>query len=77
MGLATFMKNPSALMLMSFILGLGVAIMFRPVCKDGACKIVHGPTPAAMNGNVYQFGDKCYLYSSSAVPCTGAAIDSS
>jgi hypothetical protein len=68
------LNNPAAAIAMSFILGLGLAIMFRPMCKDGVCKVVHGPKPASMNGHVYPFGDKCYLYSTRAVECGPEAV---
>lgn len=74
MAMLDILNTPTAAILMSFILGLGIAIMFRPMCKDGICKIEHGPKASSMNGNVYPFGNKCYLYTSRAVECIPNAV---
>lgn len=74
MAMLDVLNTPAATMIMSFILGLGIAIMFRPMCKDGICKIEHGPKASSMNGSVYSFGNKCYLYKSKPVECDNGAM---
>lgn len=68
------LKNPAVATIFSIVLGLGIASMFRPLCKDGVCEIIRGPSPQSLAGNVYQFGTKCYLYESHAVECASNAI---
>lgn len=46
----------------SIILGLGLATLFRKVCKDRECIHFYGPILTDIDGKIYQHGDKCYKY---------------
>lgn len=46
----------------SIILGLGLATLFRKVCKDRECIHFYGPILTDIDGKIYQHGDKCYQY---------------
>lgn len=46
----------------SILLGLGLATMFRKVCKDRACIEFNGPILAEVSGKTYKHGEKCYQY---------------
>lgn len=46
----------------SILLGLGLATLFRKVCKDKACIEFNGPILAEVNGKTYKYGEKCYQY---------------
>ncbi len=70
-----FLETPSAAILMSVLLGMGIAVLFRPMCKDGVCTVVHGPRPDMLRNNVYPFGNKCYLYNTRATECTADALN--
>lgn len=68
------LKNPVAATVFSIILGLGIATMFRQMCKDGVCEIVRGPSPQTLDGKIYQFGNKCHLYKVQVTECNANAI---
>jgi hypothetical protein len=53
----------------SFILGLGLIIIARPVCKGSKCIKEKAPKPAEWNGQIYQFGASCHKYSTVIVDC--------
>lgn len=46
----------------SILLGLGLATLFRKVCKDKACIEFSGPILAEVGGKIYKHGEKCYEY---------------
>jgi len=48
----------------SILLGLGLAMIFRKVCKDKNCIQFKGPILSEIEGKIYKHGDKCYRYTS-------------
>lgn len=65
------MSNNSELQykIISIILGLGLASLFRQVCKDDKCKIIKGPNVKDIERNIYKIDDKCYKYKPVATLC--------
>ena len=53
----------------SFILGLGLAALFRKVCKEGNCVIVQGPPREEVENKIFKKESKCYRYKSEDVDC--------
>lgn len=63
------MNNDIGKIIISIIWGLGLATLFRKVCKGRKCLIMRGPKPEEMNNKVYKFDDKCYLYKAKNTTC--------
>jgi hypothetical protein len=57
-----FTKTEPGKIMLSVILGLGLATLFRKVCNDKKCIIFKGPVLSDFEDKVYQHGDKCYKY---------------
>lgn len=55
--------------IISIILGLGLASLFRQVCKDDKCRVVKGPNLKEIEKNIYKIDDKCYRYKPVATMC--------
>ena len=55
--------------LLSIILGLGLATFFREVCEGKNCIIFNGPVINEIDGKTYKFGEYCHKYSLNHVPC--------
>ena len=55
--------------IISFILGLGIAAMFRPVCKGPECIVLRGPPVQDVRDAVYQFGTKCIEFKTKPMEC--------
>jgi hypothetical protein len=53
----------------SILLGLGLATLFRKVCKDKNCIKFSGPVIGEIEGKTYKHGDKCYTYTSNPTKC--------
>lgn len=49
--------------IISILLGIGLATLFRKVCKDKNCIVFNGPVINEFEGKIYKHGDKCYKYS--------------
>lgn len=48
--------------IISLLLGLGLATMFRKACTDGSCLSFNGPVISEVDGKTYKFGEYCYKY---------------
>tara|TARA_E500000178_G_scaffold276858_1_gene275865 strand:- start:29 stop:235 length:207 start_codon:yes stop_codon:yes gene_type:complete len=55
--------------IVSIILGLGIATLFRKVCEGRNCIIIKGKSPADVEKNSYRYKDKCYKYKSVSAKC--------
>lgn len=67
--LESFLKVPGLAALISFVIGFGIAAMFRPLCKGPDCLVLRGPAVSDIRGAVYQFGTKCVEFVPKAVEC--------
>lgn len=54
---------------LSIILGLGLATLFRKICTDKSCLRFNGPIISDLEGKIYKHGDKCYKYSANTDKC--------
>ena len=64
-----YMENPWVAGFISFLIGLGLAAMFRPICKGADCIVVHGPPVKDVLHKVYQMGERCVEFSTEVVDC--------
>jgi hypothetical protein len=55
----------------SVLMGLGLATLFRKACNDKNCLTFNGPVISEIDGKVYQHGEKCFSYTSTATACDG------
>lgn len=55
--------------IISCIWGLGLASLFRQVCKGRQCIVIEGPKPDEMDNKIYGFEGACYKYSAKNVSC--------
>jgi hypothetical protein len=63
------LKVPGIATLISFIIGFGIAAIFRPLCKGPECLIIRGPPVSDIRGAVYMFGTKCVEFIPKPVVC--------
>jgi hypothetical protein len=54
---------------LSIILGIGFATVFRKICKDGSCIDFHGSVIGDLEEKIYQHDEKCYKYTTVASKC--------
>ena len=53
----------------SFILGIGLASLFRKICNDRNCIVFKAPPMEDVTKNIYAHGDKCYTIKEKNVKC--------
>ena len=69
MNLSTVMDHPVGRIIISFLLGLGLASLFRKVCSGTNCVVVKGPNAKEVNKFYYKVDDDCYKYTPYASSC--------
>ena len=55
--------------LLSVILGLGIASLFRSVCKGRNCVMYSAPPRDEIDEKVFKFDEKCYSYTPKHTKC--------
>ena len=69
MYLDKFVHTKTGKIIMSIILGIGLATFFRAVCKGRHCRIVSSPPMEEIEDQTYKFNDKCYTFEKKAINC--------
>lgn len=67
------LDNPAGAKLVSIIMGLGLAAMFRQVCKGKHCIVVKGPNVDEVNKYYYKIDGNCYKYTPVVTNCDEGA----
>jgi hypothetical protein len=69
MNLSKFFHTESGKILMSVILGFGLATLFRSVCNGKNCLIMKAPPLDDIEDKIYKHGEKCYKFNSVTTKC--------
>jgi hypothetical protein len=69
MNFKRLLNTPLGRILLSVILGLGLASLFRKVCTEKNCIHFKGAAIKDIDGKVYMHDDKCYKYIATSVKC--------
>lgn len=67
--LSNLLESKNGKIIISILLGFGLATLFRAACKGRNCYIQHAPPLEEIEGKVYKHGDKCYQYKLSPTKC--------
>ena len=70
MYLGKFVHTETGKIIMSILLGFGLASLFRTVCKDNNCLVFHAPPLDDFKGKIYKNNDKCVKYVPVATKCS-------
>tara|TARA_B110000495_G_C22849876_1_gene495572 strand:- start:598 stop:837 length:240 start_codon:yes stop_codon:yes gene_type:complete len=55
--------------IISILLGLGLATLFRKVCNDRSCMIFKAPQLKKIKGQIFKYGKKCYKFNEEIENC--------
>jgi hypothetical protein len=69
MNFKRLLTTPLGKILLSIILGLGLASLFRKVCTEKNCIHFKGAAVKDVDGKIYMHDDKCYKYTATSVKC--------
>lgn len=62
-----FLRTKNFHVFFSFLLGIFVILLVRPICKDEACIEHINPEIKEIESSTYQIGSKCYQFKTSSV----------
>ena len=63
------LQTPFGSILVSVILGLGIAALFRKACDDKKCVVIQGPSMDEVGKFYYKIDQDCYKYTPVASEC--------
>lgn len=69
MYLRRLLYGPVGKYVIPIILGLGLATLFRKVCKGRSCLVFHAAPFNKIKNQVFQYNDKCYKFDEVAKTC--------
>ena len=62
MYLRRLIYSPFGRIIISIVLGLGLATLFRRVCKERDCMVFKAPELDKINDQIFKFAGKCYKF---------------
>ena len=69
MYLDKFVHSDTGKTIMSMLLGIGLATLFRVACKGKQCRVVESPPLEEIEDQTYKFDGKCYKMEKNAIKC--------
>jgi hypothetical protein len=69
MNLRRLLNTELGKILISIMLGIGLATLFTKVCKDKNCIHFKGPILKEIDGKIYKHNNKCYKYEMQSSKC--------
>ena len=66
---ANIMNDPIGRIIISILLGLGLASIFRKVCSGNSCVVVQGPSIEEIKKFYYKIDEDCFKYTPYATQC--------
>ena len=70
--LLSSMHTKNGKLLISIILGIGAASIFRKICTETNCLDFRGPDLKEVKDSIYGHNDLCYKFSPHSVTCNKA-----
>jgi hypothetical protein len=70
MGLKQAIHTDKGKLLISVLLGLGIATLFRKSCTDKECIQFKGPKLSDVKETVYNYDNQCYQFKPNPVKCS-------
>lgn len=71
---SNILKGRDTKIIISILWGIGLASLFRSVCKGRNCIVYKAPSPEMIKGKIFKFDNKCYNYTPRMVECQGENI---
>lgn len=68
--LGKFVHTETGKIMMSVLLGFGLASLFRTVCKNKECLLFHAPPLEQIKDKIYKNEGKCVKYNPVATKCS-------
>lgn len=69
MNFQEILNSKTTSILISVLLGFGLATLFKRKCRSMDCYVFKGPHHTKVMDNVFKMGGKCYSYEKENKPC--------
>ena len=69
-----FLKSKTFDTAFSFIIGIGLVSLLKPICKGSECHIQKAPPYDEVKESTYQLGSKCYQFKADPVECPNTGV---
>ena len=63
------MHDYNAKYIISILIGLGIATIFRKSCKNNDCYVFKGPFTSEIKDHIYSYNNKCYKFIPKNIKC--------
>jgi hypothetical protein len=67
--LVKVIQSKTGRIIVSILLGLGLATLFRKVCNERNCLVFRPPDMDELRKNTYKYNNKCYQFKEKAMKC--------
>lgn len=67
--LKSFINSGKGKIILSILLGFGIATLFRKACKDRNCLVFNAPSINKIQNKIFGFNNKCYKYAEKNATC--------
>ena len=71
MNISRILNSELGTFIVSILLGLGLATLFRKSCRNDRCRVFRAPNPMDIEKKTYKFDNNCYKYNFEAGRCDG------
>lgn len=71
-----YFRNDIGSIIISILLGLGLAALFQKACIDNNCLIVKGPAYKDIKDKIFIQDEKCYIYTPKSTQCNAKVKES-
>jgi hypothetical protein len=65
-----FVNSKEGIIIISFLLGFGLATLFKKVCLGPSCIVFEGPSQTMLNNQLIKYNHKCYKNIPQHVKCS-------
>lgn len=62
-------KSQYGIYIISILLGLGLASLFRKACKNKNCMEFKGPKMSDLKDQIYSYNENCYQFNEESIKC--------
>jgi hypothetical protein len=69
MDIKRLIYSPVGKIAISIMLGLGLATLFKRVCKNRNCLVFHAAPLDQIKGKIFKHNDKCYTFTEKSETC--------
>jgi len=69
MGLKQIVNSPRSKIIIALLLGFGLSTFFRKSCKGKECVDFKAPQMDKINGKIFEYNTKCYMFQSQSQKC--------